>query len=145
MVTKAQKNAAAMAHAHALEPVIRELVNADVNSLAGIARALNDAGHSAIQGGKWVPTQVDFLLQRLGVVLKPSALSIRSAITARRTVEARAFANTCARIIAEIRESGATSFAEIARQMNARGVTTRQGDIWDGVQVRRVMLRLGIH
>jgi hypothetical protein len=144
MVTKAEKNAAAMAHARALEPVIRELITANVTSLASIARALNAAGYPALQGGKWAPTQVDFLLQRLGVVLKPPTLASKSISAARPTSEARALADARARIIAELRNGGVTSFAEVARQMNARGITTRDGNVWDGIQVRLTMLRLGI-
>jgi hypothetical protein len=145
MATRAEKAAATAAHTLALEPVIEKLAAAGITGLAGIARALNIAGHPALQGGKWRPTQVDFLLQRLGIALKPSTLSTKSASTARRLAEVRALADARARIIAEIREGGVTSFAEIARRMNARGITTRDGNVWDGMQVRRIVLRLGIH
>jgi len=144
MATREEKAIATAAHALALEPVIRKLAAAGITGLASISRALNNGGHPAIQGGKWTPTQADLLLQRLGIALKSPALSTKAASTARRTAAARALADARARIIAEIREGGVTSFADIARQMNARGVTTREGNVWDGLQVRRTMLRLGI-
>ncbi|RZI68405.1 MAG: hypothetical protein EOP13_25150 [Pseudomonas sp.] len=65
MSTRAEKAAATMAHARELEPVIQKLVAAGITGLSGIARALNDGGYPAIQGGLWVPAQVDILLQRL--------------------------------------------------------------------------------
>ncbi|RZI68404.1 MAG: hypothetical protein EOP13_25145 [Pseudomonas sp.] len=134
-----------MAHARALDPVIRELLTAGVTSLAGVAQALNNGGYTAIRGGSWAPTQVEFLLQRLDVVLKPPVLFTKTAITVRRTIASRALADVRARTIAEIREGGVTLFAEIARKLNARGITTRFGNVWDGTQVRRVMIWLELY
>jgi hypothetical protein len=65
MATREESAAATTAHARALGPVIQKLAAAGIIGLAPIARALNDAGHLAIQGGLWTPTQVDILLQRL--------------------------------------------------------------------------------
>lgn len=144
MSTREEKAIATAAHALALEPVIRKFAADGITGLASISRALNNGGHPAIQGGKWTPTQVDFLLQRIGIAPKFPALSARVASTACRTAAAHALADARARTIAEIRKGGVTSFAEIARQMNARGVTTRQGNVWDDTQVRRIVLRLGI-
>ena len=144
MATREEKAIATATHALALEPIIRKFAAAGITGLASISRALNDNGHPAIQGGKWTPTQVDLLVQRLCIVLKSPALLTKTASTARRTAAARALADDRARIIAEIREGGVTSFADTARQMNARGITTREGNVWDGLQVRRTMLRLGI-
>ena len=50
-------------------------------------------------------------------------------------------ARLVASMIAEIREGGATSFTEIARQMNARGCTTVQGRIWTGAKVSWFIMR----
>ena len=67
MATRAEKAATAAAHAKALRPVIQNLATNGITSLSGIARALNNGGHFAIRGGFWTPSQVNVLLQRLGL------------------------------------------------------------------------------
>lgn len=65
MASRAEKAAAAMAHARALEPFIKKLAAEGITGSGRITRALNDASYPALQGGLWVPAQVDILLQRL--------------------------------------------------------------------------------
>ncbi len=58
----------------------------------------------------------------------------------------RALANTRARalapLIAEVREGGAVTPTEIARELNWRGCRTPQGNLWCATQVQRVLTRL---
>lgn len=65
MATLEEKAAVTAAHTEALKPVIRQLAADGVTGLGSISRALNDAGHPAIQGGLWTPAQVSRLLLRL--------------------------------------------------------------------------------
>lgn len=67
MATRAEKAAATTAHTEALRLVIQKFVADGITGSAGIARALNDGGYPAIQGGLWVSAQVGILLQRLGL------------------------------------------------------------------------------
>ncbi|MDN3568661.1 hypothetical protein QWZ14_30165 [Paeniroseomonas aquatica] len=65
MATRQEIAVASMAHAKALEPLIRKLVVEGITGTTHIARALNDAGYPAIRGGLWTSAQVGILLHRL--------------------------------------------------------------------------------
>jgi hypothetical protein len=58
-----------VAHARAedLQPVIEELLEQGVTGLRAIARALNERGVVTPRGGKWHPTGVARLLERIKV------------------------------------------------------------------------------
>lgn len=55
---------------------------------------------------------------------------------------ADARARALAPLIAEIREGGAVTFEELARQLNQRSSQTSYGNNWTGSAVRSVVLRL---
>jgi DNA invertase Pin-like site-specific DNA recombinase len=75
-------------------------------------------------------------------VMPASARTTHAANVAQRRALAKEKARLVASMIAEIREGGATSYTEIARQMNERGCTTAQGRIWTGAKVRWFLMRL---
>jgi DNA invertase Pin-like site-specific DNA recombinase len=56
---------------------------------------------------------------------------------------ADSFASNVLPVIAQIRASGATSYAAIAEAMNARGVRTARGGEWHSTTVRNILLREG--
>lgn len=62
----------------------------------------------------------------------------------RRTVSANAdrFAADLAPVIADVRNSGATSLRAIAAELNDRGILTRRGARWHVSNVRNLMVRL---
>ena len=51
--------------ASALAPVIEEIRAAGITSLAGLARALNARGVTTPRGGKWYPTSVKNVIERV--------------------------------------------------------------------------------
>lgn len=139
MPTLAEKAAATAVHAEALRPVIKDLAADGITGTSRIARALNDGGYPAIQGGLWVATQVEVLLKRLGSRTMPNHGLARS--IAQRSALADARAQAVAPIIREMRELGATSFSQIARMMNERGILTCRGNRWSATQVWRAVMR----
>lgn len=61
---------------------------------------------------------------------------------ARRTEIANRRAIDLAPIIADVRETGATSLREIAAALNERRIPTARGGMWSAVQVQRAMARM---
>ncbi|GAC1574533.1 MAG: recombinase family protein [Sphingomicrobium sp.] len=55
--------------------------------------------------------------------------------------QANAFALNVLPVIDQVRESGATSYNAIAKQLNVRGVRTARGGTWQAATVRKIMLR----
>ena len=55
--------------------------------------------------------------------------------------QANAFALNVLPLIEQVRESGATSYNAIAKQLNVRGVRTARGGTWQAATVRKIMLR----
>lgn len=68
---------------------------------------------------------------------------IAAAGSAARIAAANARAQALAPLIAEIRQSGATNYAEVANALNARGAKAHRGGSWSGKQVKRLVKRLG--
>jgi DNA invertase Pin-like site-specific DNA recombinase len=58
-----------------------------------------------------------------------------------RTANADAFAANMLPIVEQIRASGATSLRQIAAALNARGIATARGGMWEAAQVRNVLNR----
>jgi DNA invertase Pin-like site-specific DNA recombinase len=56
--------------------------------------------------------------------------------------QAVARAQALAPMVAEVRAAGASSLREIAAGLNARGITTAQGNPWSAMQVKRVLERV---
>ncbi len=54
-----------MGHAEDLQPVIEEIQEQGVTGLRAIARALNERGVVTPRGGKWHPTGVARLLEKI--------------------------------------------------------------------------------
>jgi DNA invertase Pin-like site-specific DNA recombinase len=57
------------------------------------------------------------------------------------TAQADAFAANVLPIIEQIRASGATSLRQIAAALNARGIATARGGMWEAAQVRNILKR----
>lgn len=74
--------------------------------------------------------------------LMPSTSRASNGTALRALADGRA--RTIAPLIAEIRESGAVTYTEIAQKLNERGSVTPHGNLWSGTRVRRVMQRLGL-
>lgn len=65
-----------------------------------------------------------------------------SKAVARVKAEADAYARDLAPIIADVRASGASSFAAVAAELNARHIQTRRGEKWHASSVRNLFARL---
>ena len=60
----AARSAAADAFAANIRPIIKEIQNSGVNSLRGVAKALNARGVRTARGGEWTGVQVSNVLER---------------------------------------------------------------------------------
>jgi hypothetical protein len=68
--------------------------------------------------------------------------AILDANTVARIALANARAHAIAPVVQEIQKSSPTTFAGIARELNARGITAHRGGTWTGKQVERLLKRL---
>lgn len=89
--------------------------------------ALAQAAKRGVQIGGYADNCAD--IARKG---SKASAKVRSAASVQR-------ARDLAPVIAELRESGASSFAQIAAGLNERGIPTARGSEWSPAQVYRVM------
>jgi len=116
-----------------LAPVIAEIRAAGFVSGIAIARELNARGIRPAHADRWCSSSVRFVLSRL--LLGLSASQSRQAQRAAR----QRWIASLAPVIADVRRSGHKSLNAIGRELNARGVSTFRGGLWNACIVQKAL------
>jgi DNA invertase Pin-like site-specific DNA recombinase len=119
-----------------LAPVIAEIRAAGFLSAMAIARQLSARGIQAVRSDRWSSKSVHALLSRLRW-----GRSVSQARQAWHAAKQRWIASL-APVLLDVRQSGHKTLVSIARELNARGVPTRQGARWDGPAVGKTLMYL---
>jgi hypothetical protein len=121
------KKAHADARATEVAPIIAELRASGVTSAYGIAKALNARRIPTFTGrGLWGVTHIKQVLARLGVLGAPKTRAGRDTLRA------------------ALVETANLTGHEAANALNARGITTLNGALWNSATVVAWRIRLGI-
>jgi Recombinase len=131
---------AADSRANALASTLRELRAAGFNSRRSLARELNRRGIPTAQGGRWHYTTVVRMLSRLGLLASYIDGRTNNGQAGKQSADAKAEA--LASTIRELQAKGLDTFAAIARELNARGISTPRGGKWYATSARRLLRRL---
>jgi hypothetical protein len=119
--------ARADARATELAPIIAELRASGATSAYAIAKALNERGIPTFTGrGLWGVTHIKQVLARLGLLRTPKTRAGRDTLRA------------------ALVETANLTGGEAADALNARGITTLNGALWNSATVVAWRIRLGI-
>jgi hypothetical protein len=119
-----------------LAPVIAEIRAGGFLSAMAIARQLSARGIQPVRSDRWSSKSVHALLSRLRW-----GRSVSQARQAWHAAKQRWIASL-APVLLDVRQSGHKTLVSIARELNARGVPTRQGARWDGPAVGKTLMYL---
>jgi DNA invertase Pin-like site-specific DNA recombinase len=119
-----------------LAPVIAEIRAAGFLSAMAIARQLSARSIRPVRSDRWSSKSAHALLSRLRW-----GRSVSQARQAWHDSKQRWIASL-APVLFEVRQSGHKTLVSIARELNARGVPTRQGARWDGPAVGKTLMYL---
>jgi len=141
-----------------IAPVVLELLKEGYPGMKVLATELNEQGQRTRRGSLWTHGQVSTLFQtliKLGILSKDYAYPVRKSSPIARSNRARvegarlasanqadAFALSLAPTIYALQRAGFSSNPSIARQLNLRGISTRQGKVWEAYSIQALLARI---
>jgi hypothetical protein len=136
--------------AETMRPIIEQAREQGVTSLNGLADYLTERGIRPFTGSvDWSHSMVVRLLGRIKKLDAPEApgaarTQAQLAVSAARTKNAQAFADSMREHLLAAVASGAKTDREIMARFNRMGLRNRAGDLWTKSAVKYLRTRLGL-